>query len=579
MKTNKFKSILSAVAVGGLLVSGCADLSVDNTNEPTTEAVFAEPDNLTKLLRGGFLDWSTAVVTSWATHPDLIADQITSTNNVRNFWDFAQEPRLRLANTTSYTGANSWNVYYGGFNAAVATANLFIANPDTPDDFLAQAYFLRGVARGYLGMFFDQAYLIDENFDASTDVPEFVAYGNLIDGAQADLDQAIALAGSSSATFAFNAMPNPVDTWDADEFRDVVNSYAARILAGEARTAAEAANTNWAAVQAYADAGLGGANALSSLGVFSNDNIGSSGEFANYYMDWSNFIVSCGATVASCSGYLPTDVKVIHSMDTSYPTTYPADQANGTTAALAAATSTDPRLDGYFVYTNNAGFLRSTRNPNLYSNYFYGRMYSGNDWWQETNDVILFTDTETAMLAAEARVWQAGGGSGDVATIMNNSPAGNGSTTLGFTLFSEENGTIADATLSGGYAFTGTESLAEMQFALMREYAVEVGQLGGVGVNWLFMRRHDMLQEGSMTMFPVPGGQLEILGIDIYTFGGVSNAGTAGTASGANSWTNLAAAAGLKVATKAADAPFVKNNAPVEAGVEARVSAKGAANN
>ena len=577
MKNNKFKLFLSVLVFGGVLFTSCADLTVQNTNEPTTEAVFGDPANLTKLLRGGFYDWSTAVVSSYGTHPDLIADQITSTNNVRNFWDFAQEPRIRLANTTSYGGAASWRVFYGGFNSAITTANLFIANPDTPDDFLAQAYFLRGVARGYLGMFFDQGYLIDEDFDASTDTPEFVPYGQIIDGAIADLDQAISLAASTSATFSFNAMPNPAESWDSDEFQDVVNSFAARILAGEARTEAEAASTDWQAVLDYAEAGIGGPDALSSIGVFSNSNIGSSGEFANYYADWSNFIVSCGSSVSSCSGYLPTDVKVTHSMDPSYPTTYPTAQANGTTADLAPASSTDPRLDGYYVYTTNAGFLRSTRNPDLYSNYFSGRLWSGNDWWQETNDVILFTDTETDLLRAEAQVMLNQGLA--AANTLNNSTAGTGTTTIGFTLYSETNNIVADATLSGGYNFTGTETKAQQQFALMREYAVEVAGLGGAGTNWAFMRRHDLLQEGTMTMFPVPGTQLEILGIDIYTFGGVENAGTAGTASGANSWTALAAKAGLAKARPAGDNTFTPNNAKIDASSINTLSAKGAKSN
>ena len=41
-------------------------------------------------------------------------------------------------------------------------------------------------------------------------------------------------------------------------------------------------------------------------------------------------------------------------------------------------------------------------------------------------------------------------------------------------------------------------------------------------------------------MFPVPGSELEILGLENYTFGGPSFAGQTGTASGANSWKNLA---------------------------------------
>jgi hypothetical protein len=44
-------------------------------------------------------------------------------------------------------------------------------------------------------------------------------------------------------------------------------------------------------------------------------------------------------------------------------------------------------------------------------------------------------------------------------------------------------------------------------------------------------------------MFPVPGSELEILGLENYTFGGPTFAGQTGSASGANSWKNLAATA------------------------------------
>ncbi|GAB5407959.1 MAG: hypothetical protein BalsKO_03240 [Balneolaceae bacterium] len=580
MNTKNIKTLLSTALLGALVFTSCADLGVDNLNEPTKEAVEGSAENQAKLLAGGFYDLTTALHSSYSTHPDLLADQITSTNNVRNFWDFAQEPKIRLSNSPTYSGANSYAAFYGGFNSSVSTANLFINNivnnglvindatgVDVTSNILAQAYLLRGLARGYLGMMYNQAFLIDENFVIGEDTPQFAPYGELIDASISDLDQAIALGTAADATtFIFNTMPNPADTWDKNEFLDIANSYAAKILAGEARTAAQAASADWTSILSYAQKGIGGPNASSTLGVFANANIGSAGEFASYYNDWSNFIVSCATSaVSSCSGYLPTDLKVIHSMDPAYPTTYPADSAQGTVAALYPATTADPRLEGYYVYTTNAGFLRSARNPALYSNYFSGRLYSGNDWWKAANDVVFFTDTETELLIAEAQVML--GSIGDAATTLGNSTAGTGTTTIGFTLDAEAGGVIADGSLSGGYTFTGTETVPQMQFALMREYGVEVATLGATGTNWFFMRRHDMLQAGTPTMFPVPVGELEILGITTYQYGGVDDAGTVGTASGANSWKDLAGTAGLKARTKAinsVDRPATFNDAVID---------------
>lgn len=52
------------------------------------------------------------------------------------------------------------------------------------------------------------------------------------------------------------------------------------------------------------------------------------------------------------------------------------------------------------------------------------------------------------------------------------------------------------------------------------------------------MRRHNLLQKGTPTIYPVPDSELQILDISTYTFGGVENAGQPGTSSGANSWKN-----------------------------------------
>lgn len=596
MNTKNLKTLLSTAVIGALVFTNCADLSVDNLNEPTKEAVEGSAENQSKLLAGGFSDMATALISSYATHPDLISDQITSTNNVRNFWDFAQEPKMRLTNAQTYSGANAYRVFYGNFNSAIATANLFINNivnngvqvsnatgADVTSSILAQAYLLRGISRGYLGMMYDQAFLIDENFVIGTDVPEFAPYGALIDASKADLDAAIAAAeAADAATFVFNTMPNPVNTWNKAEFIQIANSYAAKIVAGEARTAAEAAKTDWAAVLAYAQKGIG--TVADGLNVFNNNNIGSSGDFANYYADWSNYVVTCGSNaLSSCSSYLPVDVKVTHTMDTSYPTTYPADSAQGNRATYPPATSADPRLDGYFVYTTNAGYLNSARNGNLYSNYIYSRLYGGNNWSLASNTVTLFTDTENELLIAEAQVML--GQIAAAGATLQASTAGTGTTTIGQVLSAEAGGTIASGTLSGGYTFDGTESVSAMQFALMREYAVEVNQLGGVGSNWFFMRRHDLLQPGAVTMFPVPVSELEILGMTVYQFGGADAAGEIGSASGANNWKDLAGKAGLKVAAKAARVnasvnPSDLNDAVIDVNsARANFSRKGAANN
>ena len=52
------------------------------------------------------------------------------------------------------------------------------------------------------------------------------------------------------------------------------------------------------------------------------------------------------------------------------------------------------------------------------------------------------------------------------------------------------------------------------------------------------MRRHDLLQPGTPLHFAVPGSELELGGVPLYSFGGAGNESEVGTADGSNSWKN-----------------------------------------
>jgi hypothetical protein len=552
MKLIKYSLLTLALLIATLPMNGCADLSVDNLNDPTREAVLGDAENTLKLLAGGFRTFYITSINTPAIAINLLSDQITTTNLVSQWWDFAEEPRLPLDNTTAYSAAFQFSYFFGNYNSAIATANIFIdsiendgdtimdGTTNVTDQVLSQAYFLRGIARGYIGMMYDQGYLLEADFDDTTppEQVDFFPYQEIIAASLSDLDRSIELA-ESAGTFTFSAMPNASDSWTRGEFLDIVNSYAARIGAGEARTAQEAEGLNWGRILNYANAGIGGPDSASGMMDFTASNVGSSGEFANYLSDFSNFLVAGG--LATGAGYLPVDVKLIHMLDPEYPTVYPAENVEGSTLTYPPAESDDPRLD-YFNYTTNIGFINAQRNAGLATNYWSARLFAFNDWWPSSYGVYLFTSVENDMLRAEAQLMSGATGI-QVAETLNNSTAGSGTISLSINLPSVQLDYFPVNGLSGGHTYTGLESVPEFQWALLREYSVELEQMGGVGIQWFFMRRHDLLQTGTATMYPVPASELELLGRSIYTFGGVGNAGSVGTASGANSWTNLAEAA------------------------------------
>lgn len=553
MRTLKFSILVVILLASGLFLKGCQDLNVSNTNEPTREAVLGDVNNTLKLLRGGFQDATASLVSSWGVAMHHMSDQATATNAFRSYWpDFSGQPRRAINNTTAYSAEAAINTYWGDLNSTSATANQFIGlieqegtefvdnGDDLTKQILSQAYFLRGLSRGYLGLIYDQAYLLEPNPEGTPENPEFSDYGTVVQAAVSDLDKAITLAdefeSETGLTFEFATMPNTSDSWSKAEYQEILSSLAARFLAGQARTPAEAQNVDWAQVETYADNGLGGVNATSGLMDWTASNVGSSGDYANYLADWLNFVVTCGEGLSTCAGYNPTDVKQIHLLDPDYPVNYPADKASSGEASLDPAESDDPRL-GYFVYTTNPGYLDPTRDPTLFTNYFSLRYFANNDWWPASHGVTLITSVEVDMLKAEAQLMQ--NNPAGAATTLNNSTAGDGTISLSIDLPSVQMGFMSSNGMSGGHDLTGTESTERFQWALLREYSVELSLMGGTGLQWYFMRRHDLLQPGTPTMFPVPGQELELTGRDNYTYGGASNAGNVGSAAGNNEWREL----------------------------------------
>ncbi|MCG2590104.1 RagB/SusD family nutrient uptake outer membrane protein [Rhodohalobacter sulfatireducens] len=541
---NKLKFIVSLLIVA-LAISSCedlslADLDVENQNDPDRERALAEDADVQNLLAGSTADVFFEITNVYGVHMNGLSDQMTSTNAFFSFWDFAEEPRLRLNNRTTYADADVFYAPWSTFNSGVSTANtiiqqieidgqtLVVDGVDVSQKMLASAYFLRGISRGYLGAVYDQGYIVNPDTDLTQ--LETVSYTELINAGLADIEQAMTLADGVS-DFTWDYLPTG-DSWNIQQFKVIANSMAARIAASEARTASEAASMDWNRVLTYANAGLGGPNAADGGAMldFTASGVGPF-VFYNNLADWSGFLIAGG--IDTGAGYLPTDLKVIKLLDNSYPANYPAAPD-----VLAPAESEDPRI-GYYVYTTNFGFLNPTRNRSIFTNYWSIRMFGGNNWGQTGQPVVYMTSSEIEYLRAEANLMS--GNAAEAATILNNSPFGTGTTTFSIDLPAVQNGYILaeEQSMSGGNTIAPDASVAEFQTALLTEYSVELYMIAGIGTEWFFMRRHDMLQAGTALHYPIPGQELEITGASYYTFGGAENTSEEGTADGANSWKQL----------------------------------------
>ncbi|GAB5410277.1 MAG: hypothetical protein BalsKO_26420 [Balneolaceae bacterium] len=116
-------------------VIGC-DISSSNSNYLSENTdLLIEEDWRESATKRGFLNLSNGIIGSRGVTMQILADQVTSTNNLRDFYSAAQEPRLPLSNLegqsmhlnieepfrsftsyhVSYTANNIIEFYKGGF--------------------------------------------------------------------------------------------------------------------------------------------------------------------------------------------------------------------------------------------------------------------------------------------------------------------------------------------------------------------------------------------------------------------------------------------------------------------------------
>ncbi|MEX0660910.1 MAG: hypothetical protein WEA58_06540 [Balneolaceae bacterium] len=531
---HKFSILLLSLFV---VMASCADLSVDNLNAPDRERALANDADLVSLIQGTSSDVFFNITDFWGVNINAYSDMMTTTNMVNSWWVFADEPRRAMPNVPTFADLVVNSAIWSDFNSGVQTANtiiniiendgetIVVDGEDITQSTLTNAYFLRGVSKAYLGIIYDQAYDIYPDTDITS--LEKVSYDVVLDAGIEDIEQAISLSQSIDG-FTWSGLPTS-DEWNQAEFQTIAYSLAARALAGKARTLEESTSlgaAHWQQVLDYADLGIGGDNAAAAMDGFIANTLGSY-VYYNNLMDWHTYRVGE-------SGYLPVDIMVQHLLDPNYPTAYPVE--DNVFLAEEDWNPTDPR-GAYYSYTSTRFAQSADRNKANFSQYNFEREWAGNNWGTTGQPLIYFLAAETDYLKTEAYLML--GDKGSAAMTLNASPFGTGVTDFSPDLPAKVDGRIAENGISGENTILATASDAEFQYALLREYAIEISLMGGIGNQWFFMRRWDMLQTGTPLQYPIPADELEITGDTPYTFGGVSNAGEPGTASGANSWKDL----------------------------------------
>ncbi len=487
-----------------IFLAACKDLDTVNNNNPDRNAVLTTGSDLITVLQGGYIAWWQGVHDD---HPVVALSVAGDAYGMgwANFGAerFGEEPRTAYNNRASEETDYQQVVKdpWFGCLSAVSTANDVIMAIDNgvtidnggPQDqaILAAAHFLRGVSWGYLGLIFDQTYVVDENTDLQKPLG-LVPYVQVIPDAVLELEMAIDLAEVSGINFVHEYFNG--HRLGSDEFIQLSHSYAARFLAQWPRTPEENALVDWTAVLEHAEAGLTYNFAPEADGKF-----------------WQSYQSYVFAEAGIGPFWARVDQRLIAALDPSQPTRYPQVVAQGEPPlANPEATSADKRLETDFLYfpTNN---FPADRGEWHYSHYKHNRnvtdpTFAGDGSTSGPMPVFLAADND--LLQAEA-LWALDRLPEAIAIINAGTrvtrgqlpPLSNGATSA-----------VVERAIRYERAIellsTAPMSLwfDRRRVGLRLDY-LEVDDLGG-------------LQIGTPAQLPVPAEELRIQGMEPYNFGG-----------------------------------------------------------
>ena len=448
------------------------DLYVDNPESPNDDILASDPVALEATASGMFRAFYMANTSYRSPGPATNTMADTSSCSWGNFGmkDLSSEPRVAMNNKSSYNYSYITNTYFNALYSVLSDANtvaLAVKNGvQFSDNNLVNtiAKFTQALTIGYNALYFDKVWLSDEDGpsgDSNGATPQ-----DAMTFAIAKLDEAIAIAEANTFSVPTTYMSRP---YSSSQLAAVMKSYGARLLAGNARTAAERQAANWTKIGAYASAGV------SADFTIDHDDV-------TWYDLFKTYLVY--------PGWARIDLRVISLMDPTYPDYWPA----GTTI-LPEATTTDARIAD-FQYLNSQNF-RPERGTYHYSSYRYARYNTYiTEWTVPTEEIPV---AEVQMYAAEAKL-MAGDAAG-AAAIIN-----------------------AGSRVTRGGLAPVAATAAAVKAAIHYERMVEF-PLASPGLAFFEMRGLDLLQKGTLLHFPIPGPALESIPMDNYTYGGTQGVG------------------------------------------------------
>lgn len=502
---NNFNIKLTLLATV-IMVFSCESLDTENISNPTQAQVLSSGSDLPGFVSGGFITWWQANHIERPAMALMIGgDAVSCSWGNFGMRRWGNEPRETLNNSSSESPdyIDVLNEPWGRNHSAQFTANSVITAlesgvstgfAESDISLEASAYLLRGLARGYLALLFDKAFLTDQDTDlGGVRETEPASYTDMLAGSLADLDKAIALGNANSFTIASGSLFNGLEG-DQDWVVEMASSYAARFLAQTPRTMAENAAVDWTAVKNYASNGL-----TSNFAPIANG------------VQWYSYQWASTATYGGT--WARVDMRIMNALDPSQPTRYPLDGS-----APAATVSNDNRLETDFTEVSNA--FSQARGLWFFGTHQHDR--SSDPTYIDVPDtqgpMPVFVVADNQMLLAEAHLRL--GDLGSAAAILNDA--------------------ANTRKARGGLADVDAGDATEIEDAIWYERFVEILNTAPGGQFFDRRRMADRvdpdaldglggLQRGTPAHLPMPAPELELLQRDVYTFGGSSDAGGIGS--------------------------------------------------
>lgn len=493
-KINKF--LLVTFATAGLL-TGCEDLDTVNENDPNFSQVVSSPEDVETVAASLYNTIYEGEHSASGVEPMLAtaADHVTVSWGNFGMRDMSFEPRNNAWNNSPTYSNQGYNKFsYDKFYSAIGSATDVLTainggmvietnGVDNTTRTKAMAKFAFGLAYGNLALLYDKAHVVDEVIVAEGTLEAALPYQEVAAAAIAYLEEALTLANSASFTIPGSWLGMADDVSSAD-FKKIINTSAARILAYLPRNTAELNAVDWAKVQAYADAGI-----TADWSVIMDG-------YVRWYDEAGDYL--------TFTGWGRTDMYVVHMMEPSLPQHW--DDSPSFPHPAEPADPLDNRLETDFNYLSSNDFRpdRGYYHFSCYRGSRYDDVYVAGVGPKPT--VML---AENDMLRAEARARKAAPDLAGAAAIIN-----------------------AGTRVTRGGLAPVAANLTDIVDAIHHERHVEMFTTG-MGLQFFEMRKLDLLQEGTPLHLPIPGQILQLFGLtDFYTFGTVANADGVGTSNG-----------------------------------------------